>query len=501
MKLTIDGNIKPYFVQTLCMLYFPGENFAECGSKTIQSPELNLRLTENTDAVTCDVTVTAEGKTETFTHTEFYKAEYTPERTIKIAAGRAVYGACGALLSYKPSWGTLTGVRPSKLVMKLLREGADDITVIKSMTGDYLINEEKAALALSVAHTETAVIESLPSGACSVYISIPFCPSRCAYCSFVSYSTPRLMAMIPDYLTRLCDDIDSMFETIKIAGLHVVSVYIGGGTPTVLTDGQLNRLLKQIDKNLSIHGGCLREYTLEAGRPDTVTAEKFRTARGYGVTRVSVNPQSLDDKILQAIGRNHTCDDFFRAYDIARGSGIKYINTDLIAGLPGDNAATFATSIEKIIDLRPDNITVHTFCVKKSADIKTAGVSPFSRSGNEAQKCIDYSQLKTKEAGYAPYYIYRQKNTVGNLENTGFSLPSCEGLYNIAIMEEIHSIFAVGAGSVTKLVHSMQARDETKIERLFMPKYPYEYLNMDADRDIKPFFNRIIDFFGRKAIL
>ncbi|MHB1151008.1 MAG: coproporphyrinogen dehydrogenase HemZ [Eubacteriales bacterium] len=499
MKLTIEGNIKPYFVQTLCMLYFPGENFAERGSETTRSPELNLRLTENSDSVKCDVTVTADGETETFTHTEPCKADYTTERTIKIAAGRAVYGACGALLNYKPTWGTLTGVRPSKLAMKLLREGADDISVIKSLTEDYLINETKAALALSVAHTETAVIDSLPSGACSVYISIPFCPSRCTYCSFVSYSTPRLTAMIPDYLIRLCDDIDSMFETIKHAELHVVSVYIGGGTPTILTDGQLNLLLKQIDKNLSIHGGCLREYTLEAGRPDTVTAEKLNTARSYGVTRVSVNPQTLDDRILQAIGRNHTCDDFFRAYDIARESGIKYINTDLIAGLPGDNAATFAAGIDKIIALRPDNITVHTFSVKKSADIKTAGVSPYSRSGIEAQKSVDYSQLKTKEAGYIPYYIYRQKNTVGNLENVGFSLPSCEGLYNIAIMEEIHSIFAVGAGSVTKLVCGRYAREgQTKIERLFMPKYPYEYLNMDADRDIKPFFNKIKKFLAGK---
>lgn len=496
MKLTIEGNIKPYFVQTLCMLYFPGEGFSGRGTGAGE-PELYLRLTDNGDGITCAVTVTAEGRTEAFTHTELYAEGYDSGRTVKKAAGRAVNGACGALFGYKPSWGTLTGVRPSKLALKLLRGGADDGEIIKSLNGEYLVSETKAALAASVARTEAGIIDSLPSDSCSVYISIPFCPSRCAYCSFVSYSTPRLLSMIPDYLTRLCDDIDRLFEAVKRIGLHVVSVYIGGGTPTILTAGQLLQLLGQVDKNLSTRSTYLREYTLEAGRPDTVTAEKLDAARFYGVTRISVNPQTLDDGVLHAIGRNHTCDDFFRAYDIARKSGIKYINTDLIAGLPGDTAESFAKSVDKIIALRPDNITVHTFCVKKSADIKTAGASPYSRTGDDAAKSVDYSQLKTKEAGYIPYYIYRQKNAAGNLENVGFSLPSCEGLYNIAIMEEVHSIFAAGAGAVTKLVRG----GDVKIERLFMPKYPYEYINMDTDRDVIPFFNKIYDFFTKEKTL
>lgn len=494
MKLTIKGNIKPYFVQTLCMLYFPGEGFSERGTGEAE-PELYLRLTDNGDKITCAVTVTAEGRTEAFTHTEPLRENY--ELTAKKAAGRAVNGSCGALFGYRPSWGTLTGVRPSKLALKLLRGGADDEKIIKNLSGEYLVSENKARLAASVARTEARIIDSLPPGSCSVYISIPFCPSRCAYCSFVSYSTPRLLSMIPDYLTRLCGDIDRLFETVEKIGLHVVSVYIGGGTPTVLTASQLSLLLAHIDKNLSAQREYLREYTLEAGRPDTVTAEKLSSACFYGVTRMSVNPQTLDDGVLRAIGRNHTCDDFFRAYDIAQKSGIKYINTDLIAGLPGDTVKSFAKSVDKIIALRPDNITVHTFCVKKSADIKTSGVSPYSRTGEDAQKSVDYSQLKTKEAGYIPYYLYRQKNAAGNLENVGFTLPSCEGLYNIATMEEVHSIFAVGAGAVTKLVRDGDA----KIERLFMPKYPYEYIKMDTDRDVIPFFNKIYDFFTKEIAL
>lgn len=493
MILTIQGSIKSYFIQTLCMLFFPGESFSDDEKQKTGIPRLSLRVTETGEDVVCEVVVTAEGKTESFTHSEACRSAYTPEQTVKIAAGRAVYGACTALTGHKPSWGILTGVRPSKLVSKLLREGDDNHTVIKKLTEDYLVNETKAELVLSVARLESAVIDSFPPDACSIYISIPFCPSRCSYCSFVSYSTPRLMSLIPDYLKRLCDDIDLMFETINRVGFQAVSVYIGGGTPTVLTAGQLNLLLQRIDQKLKTHNP--REYTLEAGRPDTLTSEKLNIAKSYGVNRISVNPQTLDDEILKLIGRNHTCDDFFHAYDITRKSGIKYINTDLIAGLPRDTFTSFQRSLDEIINLRPDNITVHTFCNKKSAELNTSVVPPNSADAVETGKSVDYAQFRTKEAGYTPYYLYRQKNTAGNLENVGYSLPACEGLYNIAVMEEIHNVFAAGAGSVTKLING-----KSKIERLFMPKYPYEYLNMDTDREIKPFFFKITDFFKRRQI-
>ncbi|MDD4774163.1 MAG: coproporphyrinogen dehydrogenase HemZ [Eubacteriales bacterium] len=475
MKLKTEGGIKPYFVQTLCMLFFPGEKFSG-GERRTGEPELYLREEENAEGITCHVTVTAEGKTEYETCTEPFRNGYTADQTAKIAAGKAVYRACGRLLGYRPPWGTLTGVRPSKLAMGLLRQDMDAGASIKKLTDDYLVSADKASLALSVAQTEIDVIDTHLTGACSLYISVPFCPSRCAYCSFVSYSTPRLLSLIPDYLTRLCGDIDRMFEVIGPEA-RIVSVYIGGGTPTVLTEAQLALLLGRIDKNLKKRKGLL-EYTLEAGRPDTITTEKLIIARSFGVTRVSVNPQTLDDGVLRRIGRGHTAQDFLRAYDIARESGIKYINTDLIAGLPGDSFEVFAQSLDSIAALSPENITVHTFCVKKSADMQ----APDLLGGDTAQQSVDYARLKTGEAGYIPYYVYRQKNSAGNLENTGYALPSCEGLYNIAIMEEIHSIFAVGAGSVTKIV-----RGASKIQRLFMPKYPYEYLNMN-ETDIGAFF-------------
>jgi len=313
---------------------------------------------------------------------------------------------------------------------------------------------------------------------CSVYISIPFCPSRCTYCSFVSYTSKRLLGLIPQYLERLKEDIRSNFETIDRLGLRVRTVYIGGGTPTILNEAQIKELLSFIATMTDVTK--LEEYTMEAGRPDTINEEKLRIAKEYGVTRVSVNPQSLCDEVLCGIGRNHSVEEFFRAFEDARRAQISTVNVDLIAGLPGDNFRRFSATMDQILQLNPENITVHTFCVKKSAEILRLNSDIYSIRGGDAGKCVDYSQIKTHQAGYIPYYMYRQKNTVGNYENVGFSLPEHEGLYNIYMMEEIHSIFAAGAGAVTKLVDYASADASARnIERLFHQKYPYEYLEED----------------------
>ncbi|MGM9625219.1 MAG: coproporphyrinogen dehydrogenase HemZ, partial [Eubacteriales bacterium] len=287
-----------------------------------------------------------------------------------------------------------------------------------------------------------------------------------------------------------CADIDRTFRIIRENGKRVVTVYIGGGTPTILDERQLEILLSKITEN--VDPATLAEFTMEAGRPDTITPGKFAVAKQYGVTRVSINPQTLNDEILASIGRRHTVADFMRAYEIARESGIPCINTDLIAGLPEESFISFSKSVDEIIRLRPENITVHTFCVKKAADILREGSDVYSRSGGETGKSVEYSHVSVANAGYAPYYLYRQKNTVGNFENVGFCLPGTEGLYNILMMEELHSVFAVGAGAVTKLV----SPDRTHIERIFSQKYPYEYLREDskttaddiAAKQIKNFF-------------
>ncbi len=314
-----------------------------------------------------------------------------------------------------------------------------------------------------------------------LYISLPFCPTRCTYCSFVSYTTPRLLSMIDEYLDAMLQEIEETFEVINAVGLRVNTVYIGGGTPTTLNPEQLRRLLTKINQKLDV--SSLLEFTLEAGRPDTITAEKLAVAKELGVTRISVNPQTLNDDILREIGRKHTRDDFFEAYRIAKESGIRDINVDLIAGLPGDDFKSFSETLDGIIRLEPTNITVHTFCVKKASDLLRNNSGVYSLTGGDAAKSVSYSQLNTKFAGYKPYYMYRQKNTVGNLENVGFSIEGHEGIYNVLMMEEVQTIFAVGAGAVSKLVdYKGPKSNQTRIKRLFNAKYPYEYLKAADDR-------------------
>ena len=287
--------------------------------------------------------------------------------------------------------------------------------------------------------------------------------------------------MIDDYLEALLYEIDETVEVINAIGLKVNTVYIGGGTPTTLNPSQLEKLLGKINEKLDV--SSLLEFTLEAGRPDTITKEKLDVAKAMGVTRISVNPQTLNDDILREIGRKHTRDDFFEAYRIAKESGIRDINVDLIAGLPGDDFKSFSETLDGIIQLEPTNITVHTFCVKKASDVLRNNSSIYSLTGGDAAKSVSYSQLNTKFAGYKPYYMYRQKNTVGNLENVGFAIEGHEGLYNVLMMEEVQTIFAVGAGAVSKFVkqNGTSAKD-TLIKRLFNPKYPYEYLRLAEER-------------------
>ena len=479
MKLILDGNINAYYIQTLCMIFFPGAKFGAAEQENPDAPELYLRLTENENGVEAYVHVTVDGKSASAEKVYDDTTEFDRVKTAKLACGAAVIAACGEVMGYRPSWGMLTGVRPSKVATELLQAGMSKTRVKKTLTSEYFVIPKKAALATDVAINEQKLIADRTSRDCSVYVSIPFCPSRCTYCSFVSYTSNKLLSLIPEYLVHLAQDLRLTFAKIRELGLCIRTIYIGGGTPTILTADQLRFLLSVISELTDV--GALEEYTLESGRPDTITAEKMAVAREYGVTRVCVNPQSLCEAVLQSIGRCHTAEDFLRAYDVARDSGIPNINTDLIVGLPGDTFKTFSATFDKILSLRPENITVHTFCIKKAAEILRQGNGIYSLRGGDAGKCVDYSQLKTQQEGYLPYYMYRQKNTVGNFENVGFALEGAEGRYNVYMMEEVHSIFALGAGAVSKMVdYRPQNGGKPVIERLFYPKYPYEYLRDES---------------------
>lgn len=477
MILKINGDINRYYVQTLCMVFFPGATFGENEQPGEDVPEVSVEVYRDPrgENVTAYVSIKLNDKLCESTESVSLDEEITFATHEAIAIGRAIFAAGKELLGHTPPWGILTGVRPAKVANTILRSGKGILKTKKALRDEYFLNPQKAALAVSVANAEYKIMKKTQADTCSLYISIPFCPSRCAYCSFVSYTTKRLLSMIDDYLEAMLLDLEDTFDTIKRLGMKLTTVYIGGGTPTTLSAEQLEKLLSKI--NSHINTAELLEFTLEAGRPDTITREKLEVAKAYGVTRVSVNPQTLNDDILKEIGRHHTVDDFFRAFALAKEMGFRDINVDLIAGLPGDDFKNFSETVDRIIDLRPTNITVHTFCVKKASDALRNNSSVYSLTGGDAAKSVSYSQLKTKFAGYKPYYMYRQKNTVGNLENVGFSLEGHEGLYNVYMMEEFQTIFAVGAGAVTKLVKFDGAvKGEPKMLRLFRPKYPYEYL-------------------------
>ena len=497
MKITLDSPINKYYVQTLGMIFFPGSRFGESSEEDDNEPSLSVKTVEEEQGIRAFVTVSADQKSESAEYFAEFTADRTKERVLKLAIGGAVLTAASTLLGYRPAWGMMIGVRPSKVAMEMLDAGYSKTKVRKTLNTDYLVIPKKAALATSIALTEKNIVGEPSAKDCSVYISIPFCPSRCTYCSFVSYTSKKLLSLIPDYLVKLKKDIKSNFDVIKKLGLRVRTVYIGGGTPTILDETQLRDLLKFICEQTDV--SVLDEFTLEAGRPDTITFEKFAIAKEYGVTRVSVNPQSLCDEVLCGIGRNHTIEQFYKAFDDARSAEIKTVNVDLIAGLPGDDFKIFSKTMDDVIALAPENITVHTFCIKKSADVLRQNSQIYSIRGGDAGKCVDYSQIKTQQAGYIPYYMYRQKNTVGNYENVGFSLPGHEGLYNIYMMEEIHSIFAAGAGAVSKLVDNTgNCCNKREIERLFHQKYPYEYLVEDRN---EAFAESAIRFYTEHGML
>lgn len=473
MKLKVQGIVDPFYVQTLCMIFFPGAKFSEDEPEDGSVPLVEVSVSERDEGVFSEARFTVNGQIAFSENYTPYRTEVQAQRTVKISCGAAVIQAGKKIFGQVSEWGMLTGVRPSKLAAEVLlhsdtREAAEEF-----LQSEYYLTANKAHLVTEVASRELEILKRTNGRHCSLYVSIPFCPSKCTYCSFTSCASPRLFSLIPAYLDALCEDIDSTFATIHGLDLTVDSIYIGGGTPTILTADQLEKLLRTITTH--VDPATLLEFTLEGGRPDTITAEKLAIARRYGVDRLSVNPQTLNDEILKTIGRHHTVAEFLSAYQIAKESGIPHINTDLIAGLPGESAESFRASVDAVLALSPDNVTVHTFCVKRAADILREDSNIYNRETETAKASVTYSQNSILSAGYVPYYMYRQKNTVGNFENVGFAKPGTEGVYNVFMMQEAHTIFGVGAGAVTKLV-CRRPDESVYVERLFYPKYPYEYL-------------------------
>jgi len=365
-------------------------------------------------------------------------------------------------------WGILTGIRPVKIAAKLVLGGASDGDVIKYFQDECKTLPDRANLALSLAKKEKAFVDGMYNDGVSLYIGIPFCPTRCLYCSFISNSVKSSKQYIEGYIECLKREIEYTAEIVKKKNNRIETVYIGGGTPTTLTDSQLDMIFDKLYSCFDLSG--IKEFTVEAGRPDTITKEKLEVINKYNIDRISINPQTMNLKTLKAIGRNHTPDEIISAYSLAREVGIRIINMDVIAGLPGESFEDFVYTLEEVEKLRPENTTVHTMSIKRSSRLKEQ-ISEYDLSaGDVVSDMVEFSKKFMFDSGKEPYYLYRQKNMLGNLENIGYCKKGHECLYNIYIMEEVQSIIAIGAGGSTKLV----AGD--RIERVFNVKEVSEYI-------------------------
>ena len=487
MIIALEGNVNRIYVQGLCMAFFHGIKFPDDPRESTDDLLLRLRLDEGKDFFKVIAELSFGDKIAKKEKLYSLSSNETAERARKTAVGQAVYELCKQLTGKDVDWGILTGIRPSKVCAELLKSNSP-AEVAKELCEKYLLSPQKAELLVRVTQNEQLVMNKADDLSCSLYISIPFCPSRCNYCSFISCAGEKMLKLIPEYLDKLIAEIKATAKLISNIGLRLSCVYVGGGTPTVLNEEQLDRLLKEICA--CVDASSLDEFTLEAGRPDTITEKKLELAKKYGVSRVSVNPQTLNDRVLEKIGRRHTENDFLEAFEKVERAQIGCVNTDLIAGLDGDDFESFKRTVDKIISLSPENVTVHSFCVKKSARILRDDANIYNQDDLDAKKSVDYAIDRLLASGYEPYYMYRQKNTVGNLENVGYSKKGFFGAYNVFMMADAHTVFGVGAGATTKLIKN--SKGKTEILRIFSPKYPYEYLqdNQDESGRIKEFFNR-----------
>ena len=468
MKLQLIGHDERYVVEQSLMALFPGElpEYAPIAPEDTDWAVIALEQTAERGHVR--VELTCRGKTARTC------VAFTPEGTDfdregqrRHAIGRCFFLAAREVLGSAPPWGMLTGVRPDKPVTWALAAGKTALQALQMMEEEYFVSPDRAALAVETGGVALRAARDLGKQDIAVYVGIPFCPTRCAYCSFVSQSVERSFALVPPYVDALVEEIRSGGKMVRETGLRVRSFYMGGGTPTTLSAEQMDRVLTAFEEAFD-RDHC-DEITVEAGRPDTITAEKLAVLKAHGVTRVSVNPQTMEDHVLRAIGRRHTAADIEAAMELVAGYGFPHVNMDLIAGLPSDTPEGFRRSLDRCLAFGTDNVTVHTLALKKGSRILLEGL-PIP-GPEDVAAMLDYAAPALRKAGYSPYYLYRQKYMSGSFENTGWCRPGAECWYNVQIMSELCSILSFGAGGSTKMVEP----GTNHIERVFNLKYPKEY--------------------------
>lgn len=464
MHLYLRGQDYHFELENVCRLFLPLEKVETHHDEEPASYEgliVQCDMSEAGEGYTLSCRVSLDGFDEKTT------VNVAKDADCELELCTLLYHLLVKLLGFTHGWGLITGVRPVKLLRRLTREmGAE--AALDYYRNKLLVGEEKTALCRTTLQTEDKLLALSHPDSFSLYVSIPFCPTRCDYCSFVSQTVVQAKKLIPTYVEQLCREIAYTGELARRLGLRLETVYFGGGTPTTLSAEQLTALFRAVESSFDL--STVREYTVEAGRPDTVTPEKMAAIHAAGVGRVSINPQTLQPAVLAGIGRKHTVEQFYDAFEMARKAGFTNINTDLIAGLPGDDYAGFADTMDRILALDPESVTVHTLSMKRASNIMLQHRPDFGVE-DDAVRMVRLSAQKLPQAGYVPYYLYRQSRTVGNQENVGWSKPGCEGLYNVYIMDETHTILGCGAGAVSKL----KQPGTDYLERIFNYKFPYEY--------------------------
>lgn len=461
MNLYVKNHNFHFELENLTRLFFPNEKITVI--RDFSEPQPPCIYTEVSDKITISVNIGSFNKSET-------AVKKLTDDDNELVSAQLLYKLLCDFTGLTQPWGILTGVRPVKLLRRLAEESSEE-QAVKKFEKDFFVSNEKIALSRETEHNERKILELSKPESFSLYVGIPFCPSRCSYCSFVMASIERAEKLIEPYTKLLCEEIKRTAEIANKLGLRLETVYFGGGTPTTLSAEQLDTVLRTVNKSFDM--STCREFTVEAGRPDTIDIAKLFALKENIVDRISINPQTVNDEVLKTIGRKHTAQQFFDAFELARKCGFDNINTDLIAGLPTDTPESFKNSLDSIVRLNAECITVHTLCMKRASRLTTEGVTLDLQQARDAREMLAYTQNILGQNEYIPYYMYRQSRMVGNLENVGWSKKGFESLYNVYVMDETHTILACGSGGVTKL----KRNNPDYLERIFNFKYPYEYID------------------------
>ena len=481
ITILLNDNSFEQDIRELLMAFFPGEDFSH-EEKDAAVSRITARGMQKEDGTfLLEVTERAAGEA---VRTE--NAEFAVDRSVRKLAKneikRRLYRILRTITGTELPWGTLTGIRPTKIALTMLEEGKTEDEIREYMHTVYFTGEEKTELAIDVAAREKKLLSTLDyENGYSLYVGIPFCPTTCLYCSFTSFPIGVWQKKLDSYFEALFKELHYVAEKMK--GRPLETVYFGGGTPTSLDAEHLDRLITEVKNTFPMDR--VQEFTVEAGRPDSITEEKLRVLKKHGITRISINPQTMNQETLKLIGRHHTVDEVIEKFRIARELGMDNINMDIIVGLPGEDMEQVQTTLSKIRELAPDSLTVHSLAIKRAARLNTMKEQYKDYKITNTGEMIDETRKTAKEMGLVPYYLYRQKNMAGNFENVGYAAPGKECLYNILIMEEKQTIMACGAGTTTKFLIPAENRHE----------------RAENCKDVQQYIDRVDEMIGRKEQL